>query len=128
MGTSPFAPILHFASRAEFVALLLQRDSTPADLAFRALHAGLLTTIPLLFVNFWYLLKVAQYGVAPAGWLSLMKGLVLVPRLLFQAYRATRPGAGKHSRALTSTGAAERDIDVMLQVFSDGGGGGSSAL
>ncbi len=99
VGTSIASPLLYFSSRAEFVALLLQREPSAGDFAFRALHAGLLTAVPLLGVNMWYLLRVAQYGLAPAGWLSLMKGLVLVPRLLFQAYRATRPGAGKHQRA-----------------------------
>lgn len=99
VGTSIVSPLLYATSRAEFVVLHLQREPAPADFAFRALHAGLLTSIPLLGVNMWYLLRVAQYGVAPAGWLSLMKGMVLVPWLLFQAYRATRPGAGKHQRA-----------------------------
>jgi hypothetical protein len=98
IGTSLASPLLHFASRAEFIVLLLQREPTPADFVFRALHAGVLTSIPLLAANVWFLLHVTQFGLAPAGWLSLMKGLVLVPRLLFQALRAARGTAAKHQR------------------------------
>jgi hypothetical protein len=48
------------------------------------------------------LLRVTQYGLAPPGWLSLMKGLVLVPALLYRSLRATRPDAGKHQRRVES--------------------------
>lgn len=99
IGTSLASPLLHFASRAEFIVLLLQREPTPADFVFRALHAGVLTSIPLLAANVWFLLHVTQFGLAPAGWLSLMKSLVLVPRLLFQALRAARGTAAKHQRS-----------------------------
>ncbi len=115
VGTSIASPLLYFASRAEFVALHLQREPSAGDFAFRALHAGLLTSVPLLGVNMWYLLRVAQYGLAPAGWLSLMKGLVLVPRLLFQAYRATRPGAGKHQRS-SSDAAFHIDAETAFEL------------
>ena len=75
--------------------------------------------MPLLGVNMWYLLRVAQYGLAPAGWLSLMKGIVLVPKLLFQAYRAARPDAGKHRRSAPAEGEGGdkshvRDVDSVL--------------
>jgi Leucine-rich repeat (LRR) protein len=104
VGTSVFSPLLLYASRAEFVMLLLQREPTPADFAFRALLAGLLTSIPLLCVNIWFLLRVTQYGLAPPGWLSLMKGLLLVPALLYRSLRATRPEAGKHLRRSEGSG------------------------
>jgi hypothetical protein len=118
VGASPFAPLLWFAlSRAEFTVFVLQREPTPADFAFRALHAGFLTSIPLLAVNSWYLLRVTQYGLAPAGWLSLIKGLILVPRLLFQAYRATRPGAGKHRRSVSQTASGDSvQLGMELQM------------
>jgi Leucine-rich repeat (LRR) protein len=118
VGTSIASPLLYFSSRAEFVALHLQREPSAGDFVFRALHAGLLTAVPLLGVNMWYLLRVAQYGLAPAGWLSLMKGMVLVPRLLFQAYRATRPGAGKHQRA-ASEAAGRIDPSTAFESGAD---------
>jgi Leucine-rich repeat (LRR) protein len=120
VGSSPFAPLLYVAtSRAEFTNFLLQREPTPADFSFRALHAGFLTSIPILAVNAWYLLRVTQYGLAPAGWLSLMKGLVLVPRLLFQAYRATRPGAGKHQRSAADAIRGQSvDLGMMVSMGS----------
>ncbi len=118
VGTSIASPLLYFASRAEFVALHLQREPSAGDFVFRALHAGLLTAVPLLGVNMWYLLRVAQYGLAPAGWLSLMKGMILVPRLLFQAYRATRPGAGKHLRA-ASEAAGRIDPSTAFESGAD---------
>lgn len=104
VGSSVLSPLLLHASRAEFVMLLLQREPTPADFAFRALLAGLLTSIPLLSVNIWFLLRVTQYGLAPPGWLSLMKGLMLVPALLYRSLRATRPDAGKHQRRSDGSG------------------------
>ncbi len=117
VGTSVFSPLLLHASRAEFVMLLLQREPTPADFAFRALHAGLLTSIPLLCVNMWFLLRVTQYGLAPPGWLSLMKGLVLVPALLYRSLRATRPEAGKHQRRSdgSSVDVPNTITDVVLE-------------
>jgi Leucine-rich repeat (LRR) protein len=119
VGFSPLSPLLYVASRAEFTVLLVQREASPADLAFRALYAGLLTSLPLLFANLWYLLRVTQYGLAPPGWLSLMKGFILIPRLLFQAYRAARPDAGKHRRSAPKEGDGGdlrhvRDVDSVL--------------
>jgi hypothetical protein len=127
VGNSALSPLLLLsASRAEFTALLLRREPTPADLALRTLLAGFLTAVPLLCVNMWYLLRVTQYGLAPAGWLSLMKGLVLVLRMLFQAYRTALPAADKHQRsampisepsvALASDAAVPTTIE-MTEVF-----------
>ena len=107
VSSSAFSPLLYFSSRSEFVVLLLQRDATPQDFMFRAFHAGLLTSMPLLAINLWFLLVVTQYGMAPTGWLSLLKGLILVPRLVFQAFRAGRSGSMKHQRP-------DRDGDLVL--------------
>jgi hypothetical protein len=123
VGTSVLSPLLFVASPAEFTVRLLQRSPTPADFAFRTVHAGLLSSLPLLFINTWYVLKVAQYGVAPAGWLSLMKGLVFVPHLLFQAFRATRAGAARHHRGggIGNVGGADTIdiVEVQLESFGE---------
>ena len=116
VGSSLLSPLLYFGSRAEFVVLHLQREPAPADFVFRAVNKGLLTSMPLLAVHVWYVLRVAQYGMAPAGWLSLVNGVVLIPSLLLRAAQAMRTGATKHQRtgaAEVAAGMLESGIEMM---------------
>ena len=68
-----------------FVRRAILRRDTPVDLLLRLCHAGLLSSIPLLVVNLYFLLRVTQLGMSASNWLALLNGFVLVPRLVGMA-------------------------------------------
>jgi hypothetical protein len=68
-----------------FVRRAILRRDTAADLLLRLCHAGLLSSIPLLAVNLYFLLSVTQVGMSASNWLALLNCFVLVPRLVGMA-------------------------------------------
>jgi Leucine-rich repeat (LRR) protein len=57
----------------------------PTDYLIKLIYSGFLISFPMLAVNLYYLLVVAQTGLQLSDWLSLATGAILVPQLLGQA-------------------------------------------
>jgi Leucine-rich repeat (LRR) protein len=79
---SPFTVLLMFANKTEFYRSVVMHHPKYTDIMRSSFHIGLLTQAPLLAANVFFLLRVTQVGVNFANMLSLINGLLLVPRLI----------------------------------------------
>jgi hypothetical protein len=71
--------------KRQFVSQIVSTPLQPKDYLFRLIYAGVLSSIPLLFVKIYFLLVVSQTGLTVQNWISLVTGLVVVPQLISQA-------------------------------------------
>jgi Leucine-rich repeat (LRR) protein len=83
---SPFSVLLVFANKEEFFRSVVHHQPKYTDYLRSSLHIGLLTQAPLLAANLYFLLHVTQVGINFANWLSLINGLLLVPRLMIMSF------------------------------------------
>jgi Leucine-rich repeat (LRR) protein len=82
-------PVLIFRrSMRTKVLNLIATDFKPIDYFYQLLVNGFIVSIPMLFVNMYFLLAVAQTGLQVSDWASLIWNLIQVPRLIGQALRS----------------------------------------
>jgi Leucine-rich repeat (LRR) protein len=74
--------------RANFLKQFVHYTPTPFDYMFRLVHSGILSSIPLLGVTLYFLLRVSQTGMSVSNWLSLVNLLWTIPRQIGQAIHA----------------------------------------
>jgi hypothetical protein len=67
---------------------MVYAEPTYENYLWRLVYRGFLKSIPLLCVNFIYVTRIAVLGISPLNALSFINGLINVPILLAQAYRA----------------------------------------
>ena len=103
--------------RSDFFKQFVSYAPTPFDYFFRLAHLGILSSIPLLILNLYFLLRVSQTGMATTNWLSLVNLLWTVPRQIGQAIyakwctgcSAKATSSGVHGAELSTTAVA---VDV----------------
>jgi hypothetical protein len=74
--------------RTDFWKQFVHYAPTPFDFIFRLVHSGIMSSIPLLAVTLYFLLRVSQTGMSVSNWLSLANLLWTVPRQIGQAIHA----------------------------------------
>jgi hypothetical protein len=122
LQSSALCPLLFLRPRTRAAwADIVVSDSLPSDHLWRLLFSGLLVSIPMLFVNIYYLLNIAQTGLGVSDWASLALGMLLVPRLVGQAawgwWASVRDAREAHYAERASTGA---EFDAEIESW-DGG-------
>jgi hypothetical protein len=85
--SSIFLPLLLVRSwtRAALYTEIVMAETPPSEYIWELLTTGVLVTAAKLFVQAFYLLRVAQTGLSWSNWLSLLLGIVTAVRLIVQA-------------------------------------------
>jgi hypothetical protein len=113
---------------ADFRHIVIYRMASFRELIFRIVHQCLLSSLPVLIANFWYLQVVQQSGVEPLTILSVVFGLLTIPALLVRACHArsrddhswTDVELAAHVEAqMKRDAAAQMVVDSMTQLNLD---------
>ena len=85
--SSTYAPLLRFGIGASrFESDIVLHQSTARDMMWRIVHQALLRSIPVVALNYYFLTRIAQTGLAWTNAISLLNGLISVPLLLVRAF------------------------------------------
>ncbi len=76
--------------REKFVAEVAARDSTYHDLLRRLIHGVALGSLPILFVNVYFAMRITQTGLSSVTLLSTLYGAITIPALLVRAFLGWR--------------------------------------
>jgi hypothetical protein len=77
-------------TRVDFRQRILDHRPTHRDFLLRIIHAGVLSSIPLLAVNVYFVSMVSQTGLSATNWISLILGLLSVSTMLLQSVLSWR--------------------------------------
>jgi Leucine-rich repeat (LRR) protein len=113
--------LLRALTRAELLDDFVLADTPPSEYIWELLTSGVFVTALKLFAQTYYLLHVAETGLAFSNWLSLALGLITVVRLIGQAAWSWRK---MHRDELLEEHYAERaasGADFDLDEMTSGG-------
>jgi hypothetical protein len=82
IGSAFFPMLLVRASTRQVMIDFVLAERKPKHFVLQLLTVGLLIASTKLFADTYYLLKVAQNGLVWSNWMSLIIGLVTVPKLI----------------------------------------------
>jgi Leucine-rich repeat (LRR) protein len=116
--TSVFLPLLlmRVSTRASVLSDIVMADTPPSELIWELLSNCVFLTATKLFAQVYYLLAVAQTGLAWSNWLSLALGIVTVVRLVAQAawsWRKTHHSALEEHYAERAASGSSFDLDDL---------------